>query len=181
MPVVLRRTILFGLLLGAGFTSLSHAAEKRFKNKYQNIEVVWFENQPGIAFPPDYLVAMMEDIVTQLQKSGIFKQVLRQGERPQAADAATLRLTGTVTKFNPGSRRKRSLKRLWIGTAYTPIGNTQVVVNIRFLDRANNGLLLEKKVKGTVGALDKGLLGGESISATRYVAKKIVQVAKEQF
>jgi TolB-like protein len=65
-------------------------AQKKHKNKYQYIEVTRFDIQGGVDFPADYTITMTEDLVTQLEKTQKFKQVLRQGETAEA-NAASIR------------------------------------------------------------------------------------------
>jgi len=177
-----RRVLLCSVGLSIGLSTAAAGAERTFKNKYFNIEVIWFERAPGIDFPPDYLVATMEDIVAELQKTQTFKQVLRQGEKARIADAPTLRLTGVVTKYKKGSRRTRMFKRLVPWLAYgTPIGNTEITATIRFVDCATNAVVVERKMTGAIGKWAEGMAGGESIAATRTLAKNVAQLASERF
>lgn len=154
------------------FAVLPVMGQEATKNKYQVIEIMQFDVQQGVDFPPDYMTSMMEDLNTQLQKMGKFKQVLRQGENPTEAEAPALRLTGTVTKFKKGSRAKRYL-------IAPGVGSTKVTAHVKFLDRKTGETLLEKDVDGKV--VMGGLVKGESIGATRGLAKEVVKVAKQKF
>jgi len=146
------------------------AGEKQYKDKYQNIEVMRFVVKEGIEFPPDYLVTMMEELVTQLKETKKFQEVLREGEKPDNAEAPTLRLTGTVTEYRKGSRAKRYL----VGFG---AGKTKIVAHIQFSDPAV-GVLYEDDVDGKVVM---GGMGGESVGATRGLAKEVAKVTKQQF
>jgi Domain of unknown function (DUF4410) len=173
---MLKTAIWASVVTGVLFTIPALGAENELKGKYQNIEVVRFEIQEGVNFPPDYLITMTNDIVEQLKNGKKFKEVLREGERPEMEGAPTLRLTGTVIKFKKGSRGLRYMAGP-VGAA-AGAGKTLVVANIKFTDTATNETLFEKKVDGRVVM---GIIGGESTGATRGLAKEIAKVSNERF
>ncbi|MEW6209626.1 MAG: DUF4410 domain-containing protein [Acidobacteriota bacterium] len=140
------------------------------KNKYKGIEVVRFEIKDGVQLPPDYLITLTEELVKQMQETKKFAEVLREGETP-ADQTSALKLTGTVTEFKPGSRAKRYL----IGFG---AGKTKIVAHIKFVDRATGEVLFEDDVDGKV---IMGGMGGDSIGATRGLAKEVAKVASKQF
>jgi curli biogenesis system outer membrane secretion channel CsgG len=147
-------------------------AQKNHKNKYHNIEVARFDTKEGVQFPADYLITMTEELVTQLQETGKFKQVLREGEIPAEAGVPTIRLTGTVTEFKKGSHAKRFL----LGPGF---GKTKVKAHVKFIDAATGEVLFEDDVDGKV--VLGGLIKSESIGATRGLAKEVAKVTKKQF
>ncbi|HEX8181825.1 MAG TPA: DUF4410 domain-containing protein [Pyrinomonadaceae bacterium] len=142
-----------------------------YTNKYQNIEITRFDVKAGIDFPPEYLTEMMKDIANQLQDTHKFKQVARPGETLTDTNAPTIRLMGTVIKYQKGSRTKR-----WLAGPFG--GKTKIVAHIKFLDAATGAVLLEKDVDGKVII---GVLGGESEGATNGVAKEIAKETKKAF
>lgn len=144
---------------------------KQHKNKFQTVEVVRFDVQQGVEFPLDYLITLTEELVDQLKQTGKFKEVLREGETPTLAAVAGLRLVGTVTEFQKGSRAKRYL----IGFG---AGKTKVVAHVRWIDRQTNEVVFEDDVDGKV---IMGFTGGESIGATRGLAKEVAKVTKKTF
>jgi len=166
------KAIAAGLLVLALLTLTATAKESQKKiTGYQNIEVVRFQVGSDVNFPADYLVSMTEELIEQIGKTKRFKQVHREGESLAGADSATVQLTGTVTKFNAGSRAKR----YFIGFG---AGTTKVVAHIKLIDRATGKVLFEKDVDGDVSW---GMLGGESRNATRGLAKDVAKVVKKQF
>ena len=167
----LRGLWVWGAIAALMLTALAFAGDKKNKNKYQNIEVVRFDIKEGVNFPVDYLHTMTEELVSQLQQTGKFGQVLREGETPEKADVPTIRLVGTVTEFQPGSVAKRVL--VGFGS-----GKTKVVAHVKFLDKATGEVLFEDDVDGKVW---RGAVGGESIGATRGLAKEVAKVGKQQF
>ena len=146
-------------------------AEKSYKNKYQNIEVMRFDVQAGNEVPPEYLDELAKDIANQLRDTKKFKQIIRVGETATDAAAPTLRLSGTITKFKKGSRAKRYLVGFGAGA-------TKMVVHVKFADASTGEVLFEDDVDGKVFI---GVFGGDSKGATNGVAKDIGKVTKKEF
>lgn len=146
-------------------------ADDEFKNHYHNIEVRRFDLSSGVELPDDFRVTLMEDLVAQLNDTKAFRQVLREGEKAAEPRSPTLRLVGRVTRFSKGSRAKRYL----IGPGF---GKTILKAEIRFLDAATGEVRFEKTVDGKVII---GFIGGDSMGATRGLAKEVARVAKKQF
>jgi curli biogenesis system outer membrane secretion channel CsgG len=148
------------------------AEEKSVKGKYQAIEVARFDIKPGVEkFSPDWLVTMNEELIKQLQETAKFKEVLREGEKPSDASTPTLMLVGTVTEYNPGNRAARYM----VGFG---AGKTKVKAHVKILDKATNEVLFEDDVDGKV---IMGVIGGESIGATRGLAKEVASKTKKKF
>jgi|GEM_PF-1488519 len=157
-------------------------SSKEVKGKYQSIEVAEFDVKEGINFPMTWIDAIKSDIVYELKKQNLFKQVsvaakassetkTETSEAKTETSEATIRLVGTVTKYKPGSRAARYLIGFGAGT-------TKVVTHVKFIDAATGDVLLEKDVDGKVII---GLMGGDSTGATRGLAKEVAKVAKKKF
>lgn len=142
------------------------------KNKYKSIEVTRFEIKEGVEFPPDYLVTMTDELLKHLAEMKKFNQVFREGESPSEGSTPSLRLVGTVTKFQAGSRAKRMI----IGFG---AGKTTIVAHVKFVDRETNAVLFEKDVDGKV--ILGGAIKSESIGATSGLAKEVASVTKKAF
>ncbi len=170
----LQRAFILGLsvvLLGcAPVFAQNTKATADLKNKYQNIEVVRFDIQEGVEFPPESRDVVMAQVVEELKQLKRFKQVSNVGETIPEGAGPTVRLTGTITKYKAGSRAKRYL----IGFG---AGATKVVAHIKFVDPATGNVLFEKDVDGKVWI---GMFGGESSGATRGLAKAVAKVTKKQ-
>lgn len=170
------KTVLsFAFLVALFIASPVAAQDKKAtiqKNKYQQIEVTRFEVKSGIVFPAEYQVSMTEDLVAQLQETKKFKQVLRLGEASSDANAPAIKLVGQITEYKAGNRAMRYM----IGFG---AGKTKVVAHIKFVDRATGDVLFEKDVDGKV--ILGGLVKGESIGATRGLAKEVAKLASEKF
>lgn len=166
------RTILFTLLILSGcWSTFGQTTPKPddIKNKYQNVEIVRFENKDGVTLPAESRDVIMTQIVEELKQLKKFKQVSNVGETIPQDAGPTVRLNGTITQYKPGSRAKRYLVGFGAGA-------TKVVAHVTFTDAATGNLLFEKDVDGTVWI---GVFGGDSSGATRGLAKEVGKVTKK--
>lgn len=157
-------------VLAAALLLTPVAAAAVHNSKYEAIQVMRFTVEPGSDLPQDYFATMMEELVTQLNRTHRFQQVLRDGETP-AEPAQTIQLQGTVTRFNKGNRAVRYM----VGFG---AGKTKIVAHVKFIDSATGAVQLEKDVDGKVWI---GFMGGESMGATKGLAKDVAKVAKKNF
>jgi hypothetical protein len=119
-----------------------------------------------IKLPAEFQVSLYEDLIQQLQKSGGFAHVYRDGDR-NAGDAADLViLNSTVRGFKEGSERLRQVT--------TVAGATSITVHCAFTNQ-DGRLLLERDIKGNVRFF------GGNLRATYDFAKKTAQMAHESF
>jgi hypothetical protein len=139
-------------------------------HKYESIQVMRFTVEPGSNIPQDYFATMMEELVSQLNRTHRFEEVLREGEKP-AGNSPVLELTGTITQFNRGNRTVRYM----VGFG---AGKTKIVAHVKFVDAATGNVQLEKNVDGKVWI---GFMGGESIGATKGLAKDVAKLARKNF
>lgn len=159
-------------LLAVFLLAVQASAQSIQKNKYKTIEVHRFTIQQGVQCPADYMITLTDDLVNQLQRSGKFTRVIREGEiAGKDGSLPMLRLTGEITQFKPGSRAKRYLIGFGAGT-------TKIVAHVKFADPESGQVLYEGKADGKVWI---GVIGGESAGATNGLAKEIVKIARKQF
>ena len=166
---MMKRTFL-ALVVTAGVLALAQptrAVEGTLRDKYRAVQVDRFDISEGVQFPVDYLLTLQEAIITQLQKLRSFGEVLRPGEDPADPSAAVLRLTGTITRFEPGSRAKR-----YIGIG---MGRTRIYARLAFLDRTAGKILIAEQVRSEYAG---GFMGGESLNVTRDFAQKVASSTK---
>lgn len=158
-------------LVGTAVAADKPKVDSKFKNVYQNIEVTRYGIQEGVEFPVDWLLTMVEETVKQLQETKKFKEVLREGETPATADAATLKLDGTVIHYDKGNRAMRYI----VGFG---AGKTKVVAHIKITDKSTGELIFEDDVDGKV---IMGGMGGDSLGATEGLAKEVAKKIKKEF
>src|SRR5947208_11674069 len=95
------------LVMFPTFAAAQAKDEGALQNKYHVIQVESFDVQPGVDFPADYLASLPPQVVQRLKDSRKFTQVLATGEKASQEDAPVMRLSGTVSGYDPGSRGKR--------------------------------------------------------------------------
>jgi TPR repeat protein len=154
--------------LAALFSAISAAAGQTPAATYNRLEVAPFAVSSGVAFPEEFSQALAQELRAQLQKANLFNEVVTVQSAPAGNLAPTLRLTGTITKFNPGDQEKRRLIGLGAGT-------TRIDARVRFLDRRTCAVVIEADVDGKVVG---GWGGGDSFGAARGVAKEVVHIAR---
>lgn len=152
----------------------SATAEKKSGNtankKYQYVQVNRFDVQPGVDFPLDYQLTIVEDLNKEIGKIKGVKQVLRDGE-PLPEEQPVLLITGTITKYKKGNQAERYL--VGFGAGSTVIG-----AHIKCYDAATKEPLFEQDVDGKVVI---GVMGGKSEGANNGLAKEIAKDVKKAF
>ena len=140
--------------------------EDTLKHKYHVIQVGSFEVQPGVDLPPDFVAGLPQAVASALKGSKIFQEVLLQSQTPSES-TPVLRLSGTVTGFDKGSRAERYLG---VGGA----GAARIFVTVGYVNE-DGQILYEDKV---VGTLSSGLFGGASNQVSNELAKTVVATTK---
>jgi hypothetical protein len=131
---------------------------------YMAVEIDKFVAAPGVAFPTDYQSALVEDIAHEVSLAFETVIITRQGDAAPYGHAV-LRISGTVTDFKPGNRRKRQVIGLGAGA-------TVVEAQVKFSDAATGRVLQNRQVKGVTWT---GIAGGDSKSAGESLARKIAK------
>jgi hypothetical protein len=131
---------------------------------YSAVTVDKFVALSGVDFPADYQSTLAEDIAREISVSFPTVIIVRQGD-PAPYGHPLLRISGVVTRFQPGNKLKRHV----IGFG---AGATIVEAEIWFVDASSGQVLLNRGVRGTTW---NGVDGGESKGAADSVAKKIVK------
>jgi TolB-like protein len=137
--------------------------------KYEFIEVNRFEVQSGLDIPDVFLNSLEEDLIQQLRRTKRFREVLRSGIAATDTNAPVVRLVGTLQEFQPGSRMARYM--------VPGLGKTRLQAHMKLLDRSSGEVLLERDVDGKVFM---GLFGGDSLGATRGLAKEVAKATKNR-
>jgi hypothetical protein len=164
------KRIFLTLLVVTGILVLARtarAADQTIRDKYRVVQVDRFEVSEGVQFPADYILTLQEDVIQELRKSKSFGEVLHPGENPTDPSAPVLRLGGTITHFDPGSRKKR-----YIGYG---LGQAKILARLTFSDRATGQTVVVQQIEG---ALISGFMGGNSKNVTREFGKTVARNAK---
>jgi len=114
--------------------------------------------------PPEFSMAVYENVLAQLVKTGTFQQVYRSGDHQADSVPNLLVLHMTLLNFERGNQTERSVT--------TVKGATKVQVHLKVSARDGNALI-EKDVQGTVR------LFGENLKATYALAKHIAETIRD--
>lgn len=165
------KVIFFIAVLAAPFVFGTHASAekpKALKDKYHVVQVDLFTTPDDMQFPAKYLDALQVEIIKQMTESHRFTEVLRAGNRRRQEDGPVLQITGTVTRFKPGSRAERYV----IGFG---AGKTEVFGHLVFKDNVSNEVVGTADIRGKMQA---GFFGGESIAVTHDFAHRVGETTK---
>jgi hypothetical protein len=119
-----------------------------------------------VKMPPEFRVAVYENLIEEVSKSGKFRQVYRSGDRSagDVPDLVTVRMT--VKGFRQGSQRTREVT--------TVAGATSVDLGVQVTDRAGN-VLVDRDVEGKVRFF------GGNLRATYNFSKKVAEILRQSF
>lgn len=162
------RTILvcFSLVsLGLVISSFRAVAAPAVVSKASAIQVLRVESDE-IKLPAEFQISLYEDLVHQLEKSGGFQHVYRDGDKRAADVADIVILRSNVRGFKKGSEMARQVT--------TVSGETSINVHCQFTDKSGK-VLLERDLNGKV------MFFGGNLRATYDFAKKAARLAHDTF
>lgn len=80
-----------------------------------------------VKIPAEFQMALYENLIGQLQKTGKFEHVYREGDKTAGDSPDLITLRGNVTGFKEGSERKRQVT--------TVSGATSITIHCQFVDK----------------------------------------------
>jgi len=120
---------------------------------------------PGdVPIPPEFRMAIYEDLIAQITKTGKFQHVYRSGDHDAASASDMVTLRTTVRSFTKGSQKKREVT--------TVTGSTKMTLNVHITDHAGQ-TLVDRDVQGKVRFL------GENLRATYDFSKKVAKIVQD--
>jgi hypothetical protein len=121
-----------------------------------------------VRLPDDFRMAIYEKVVADLEKSGRFQHVYRDGETPSedANKLGVVKMEIIVWGFKEGSARKRQVT--------TVAGETRINVRARATDPSGKELM-DRNVQGSVHFF------GENLAATDTLAANVSKLIKSMF
>jgi len=140
-----------------------NAAPSRVHRSFSAIQIEPVDPN-GVTVPPAFRVAVYENLIEQVRKTGKFAHVYRSGDRA-ASDApglAVLRMK--VEGFREGSEMKR--------TVTTVTGFTSIKMSLQVVTR-DGQVVVDQSVEGRVRFL------GENLRATYDFAKKASKILNQ--
>jgi hypothetical protein len=115
---------------------------------------------------PEFLYAIYEQMVAQVEKSGTFKDVYRSGDTRAKSTPGLVTLKTNVSKFKQGSQTERQLT--------TVLGWTRVEVDAVVASQ-DGKTLVEKKVVGKVRFM------GDNLQVTNDLGKQLTKLLRASF
>ena len=151
-----------GYLMGQPSSGDSKSAQKFSASSIQ-IE----PTDPGdVPMPPEFRIAIYENLIAQIEKTGKFQHVYRSGDKDAASAPDLVTLRATARHFTKGSQKKREVT--------TVTGSTSMTVNVHITDRDGKALV-DRDVQGKVRFL------GENLRATYDFSKKVATIVRDTF
>lgn len=163
LRVTLGMALAFVMLFAAGSAPAQNA--KTVKLNATSIQVLMITSDE-VQLPMAFQMALYENLVDQLQKSGKFQHVYRDGDKAAADATDIVILHSNVFGFKKGSEEERQVT--------TVAGATHIKVHCTFTDKSGK-TELEQNVTGNVYFL------GGNLRATLDFAKKVAQIVTEHF
>jgi hypothetical protein len=122
---------------------------------------------PGdVPLPAEFSVAVYENLITQIGKTGKFQHVYRSGDKDaaNAPDLVTLRMT--AQSFKKGSQKKREVT--------TVAGSSSIILKVHITDHTGQ-TLVDRDVQGKVRFF------GGNLNVTYDFSKKVAAIVRDQF
>ena len=139
LPIVLSCAVFLmpGHLMGQQ-SSVESKSPQRFSVSSIQIEAP----DPGdVPLPPEFRIAVYENLILQIEKTGKFQHVYRSGDKNAANVPDLVTLHTRARAFTEGSQKKREVT--------TVMGATSLTVNVRITDHASQSIV-ERDIKGRV-------------------------------
>jgi hypothetical protein len=114
--------------------------------------------------PEEFRMAIYEELVARVQRSGLYSQVYRSGDRAASGNPNVETLVAEVQQFKKGSQTERELTVV--------LGASKVEMHVT-LTRRNGEAVVSQAVVGRVRFF------GENLGVTRDAAKQIVKILQK--
>lgn len=163
-PIVLACALLLivGAVMGQPRSGDSKSAQK-FSTSSIQIE----PTDPGdVPLPPEFRVAIYENLIAEIEKTGKFQHVYRSGDKDAASAPDLVTLHTTARSFTKGSQKKREVT--------TVSGSTSLTLNVHITDHAGQPIV-DRDVQGKVRFL------GDNLRATYDFSKKVANIVRDTF
>ena len=120
---------------------------------------------PGdVPMPPEFRLAIYENLITQIEKSGRFQHVYRSGDKDAASVPDLITLRTTAQSFKKGSQKEREVT--------TVAGSSSIILKVHITDHAGQ-TLVDRNVEGKVRFF------GENLRATYDFSKKVATIVRD--
>ena len=122
---------------------------------------------PGdVPMPADFRIAIYENLLAQIKKTGKFQHIYRSGDTDAANAPDLVTLHTKAQRFTKGSQKKREVT--------TVAGATSLTLRVQITDHAGQ-MIVDRDVQGKVRFL------GENLRATYDFSKKVANIVRDTF
>jgi hypothetical protein len=163
-PIFLACALLLfvGPLLGQPGSGDSKSAQKFSASSIQ-IEPMELSD---VAMPPEFRVAIYENLIAQIGKTGKFQHVYRSQDKDAASAPDLVTLRTTAHFFKKGSQKEREM--------VTVAGSSSIILRVQITDHAGQPLV-DRDVEGKVRFF------GENLRVTYDFSKKVATIIRDTF
>ena len=117
-----------------------------------------------VNIPAEFRLAIYEDLVEQIQSSGIYARVFRSGDHRADNISGLVTLRTEVDRFKEGNQAEREI--------ITVVGATKVRLNVKLTTR-DGATVVDKQVEGKVRFF------GENLDVIHDVAKRVTSLLRK--
>jgi hypothetical protein len=154
--------LMVGSLLGQTSSGASKSAQK-FPASAIQIEPT---DSGDVPMPPEFRIAIYENLIAQIEKTGKFQHVYRSGDQNAAKVPDLVTLHTTAQAFTRGSQKQREVT--------TVKGATSLTLTVHITDHAGQPIV-DREVQGKVRFM------GENLGATYDFSKKVAKIVRDTF
>jgi hypothetical protein len=155
------------LLLVGSLSAQTGSGDSKSPQKFSASSIQIEPTDPGdIPMPPEFRMAIYENLITQITKTGKFQHVYRSGDKAAASAPDLVTLHTMARAFTKGSQRKREVT--------TVSGSTKMTLNVHITDHAGQPIV-DREVEGKVRFM------GENLRATYDFSKKVAKIVNVTF
>jgi hypothetical protein len=167
LSVVLTLILACSFSVAAGTAAAAGSDDAKTTQKLSASAIQIQPIDPGdVPIPPDFRVAVYENLITQIQKTGKFQHVYRSGDKDAASAPDLVTLTMVTQSFNKGSQKKREVT--------TVAGSSQITLKVHITDHAGK-TVVDRDVQGKVRFF------GENLRVTYDFSKKVAKIVNDTF
>ncbi|HYL68447.1 MAG TPA: DUF4410 domain-containing protein [Candidatus Limnocylindria bacterium] len=155
------------LVAASLFAGTARSADEKKPQKISasSIQVLLIQSDE-VKLPAEFQMALYEHLIGELQKTGKFEHVYRDGDHAAADAKDMISIRSNVTGFKQGSERARQVT--------TVAGATSITIHCQFVDKSGK-VQLEREITGKVRFF------GGNLRATYDFAKKVAKEVQESF
>jgi hypothetical protein len=162
-------SVIFFIVLGCTGSLLGQPSSDDAKSaqKFSASSIQIQPMDPGdVPIPLEFAVAIYENLIMQIRKTGKFQNVYRSGDTTaaNAPDLVTLRTIAQA--FKEGSQKKREVT--------TVAGATSITLKVQITDPSGR-MLVDRDVQGKVRFF------GENLRVTYDFSKKVATIVRDTF